>query len=1172
MANKFVHLHLHTEYSLLDGMSKIKDLFTHVKENDMDTVAITDHGVMYGVVEFYKKAQDAQIKPIIGMEAYTTNIDLDKRPERNKFKNFHLLLLAKNNEGYKNLMKLTSIAHLEGYYYRPRITREILAKHANGLICSSACPAGELATSLIDGQYDEARKTAQWFLDVFGDNYYLEIQRHNYKDYIDTAINSDVKQEITKMANVEEIINKGVLKLSRELAIPIIATNDSHYIKKEDAQAQDALVCIATGKDVSDTKRLRFIDTPEYYVKSPSEMIELFRDVPDAIENTVKIAEKCEIEIKLGEWFFPKIDIPKGSTPDSELKKLAVEGLKKRYAEITPELKRRLAYEIKVIIDKGYPEYFLIYKDMTDWAAKNKIPINTRGSAAGSLVSYCLGITTVDPIRYVLPFERFLNPLRPSAPDIDLDISDTKREKMIAYLTKKYGEDKVAQISTFGRMLAKGSVRDVARVLGYPYNKGDELSKLIPLGSQGFPMSIDRAFKENPDFKAQYDTDADSKRIIDLAKQIEGNARHISVHAAGVVISPTKMTDFTPVRHEPSGDKVITQYEMHACEDVGLIKLDILGIRNLSILEESIHLTKQVRNVDVDLSKIPLDDKKTFEMLTRGETFGVFQMGGSGMTKWLMELAPERIEDINAMIALYRPGPMANIPDYIARKKGNQEIVYAHPKMEKYLDKSFGILVYQDDLLYTALELAGYDWKEVDKFRKAVGKKIPEEMALQHIKFVDGCVEFSNMTKEEAEDLWKLFEPFQGYGFNKAHAASYGMVSYQTAYMKANYTVEYMCALLTAESNDIDKVSEAIAECRRLGIKVLAPDINESGTAFTVVKDEDSLDKRAIRFGLEAIKNVGQAAIEAILEVRKDNEFSSFLDFLKRVDARKVNKKVLESLIKVGAMSRFGTRASLLGAMDEMRNKVAKPKGFENQQGLFGVDEVKTSITKESDDILLNAEEFSKDEMANFERELMGFALSAKPLGEIIGPLKSAATHNIDEIVSENSAVKNVKIAAIIDDIRLVVTKKSGKEMAFVRCKDETGAIDLVVFPTIYTKAKAMLFENQPVLITGKMDMRDDSISILVDEIDTIESLKQGTNTFNIRIPEGVDAEQLKQLKKILLDNPGSQKVCLIFEGSNSRRVDLNFGITWSENLSALIAYVFVKPVLIAGDIEEPLN
>lgn len=1158
MAKKFVHIHLHTEYSLLDGMSQISDLLTHVKENNMDTVAMTDHGVMYGAIEFYKKCQSQEIKPLIGMEAYTTNVPLDKRPEKGKMKNFHLLLLAKNNVGYKNLMKLSSIGHLDGYYYRPRITRDILAKYSEGIICTSACPAGELARALVNDTYDEAKGIAQWFLDVFKDDYYLEIQRHNYDQHALVAPHQVIKDDLMEQARNEKVINEGVVKLSRELGIPLVATNDAHYIKQEDATAQDALVCISTGKDVNDVKRLRFIDTPEYYVKSPEQMYELFPDFPDACENTVKVAEKCEIDIKLGTWFFPKMELPKGVSADEQLKKLAVEGLKERYEVVTPEIKKRLAYEIKVIIDKGYPEYFLIYKDMSDWAQARGIPINTRGSAAGSLVSYSLGITTVDPIRYLLPFERFLNPYRPSAPDIDLDISDDRREDMIAYLTEKYGRDKVAQICTFGRMLAKGSVRDVARVLGYPYAKGDQIAKVIPLGSQGFPMTIERAFEESDEFKALYDTDPDAKRVVDLAMKIEGNARHISVHAAGVVISPTQMTDFSPVQREPSGDRIITQYEMHACEDTGLVKLDVLGIRNLTILEKSIRLVEETQGIKVNIQKIPIDDKKTFEMLSSGNTFGVFQLSGSGITRCLVGLRPKQIEDIFIAIALFRPGPMANIDEYIARKDGKKPVEYYHPKMEKFLDKSLGVLVYQDDLLYTALEVAGYNWEEVDKFRKAVGKKIPEEMAKQHIKFVEGCQTFSGMTKDEAEGLWKLFEPFQGYGFNKGHTASYGMVSYQTAYMKANFPVEYMCALLTAESGDAEKIATAIGECKKMEITVLPPDINESNIGFTVVDNPESKHKRSIRFGLSAIKNVGDAAIEAILEARQDGPFTSFLDFTMQVDNRKVNKRVVESLIKVGAMSDFGPRAALLKVVDEVRNKAAKPKGFENQQGLFGMEEIKTSVRDTMPEMTLSTEEFTEDEMSELERQLLGFALSSKPIEELLGMLRFSATHKIDEIThSEHNMVRQkVRIAALIEEVRVIVTKKSNKEMAFVKCKDETGSIDLVVFPDTYTSAKNFLTQDQAVLIAGKVDERDDSPNIIVETIDTESTRNTSSDRYFIRIPKNATTENLKTLKAALLQNPGTQKVSLLFE-ANGKTVDLDISVTWSEALSNEVTRIF---------------
>lgn len=1158
---KFVHLHVHTEYSLLDGMSKISGLFKHVKELGMDTVALTDHGVMYGAIEFYKKALKEEVKPLLGMEAYTTNVDLSEKPDKAKHKNFHLLLLAKNNVGYKNLMKLTSIAHLDGYYYRPRITREILKEYSQGIICTSACPAGELARALVNDGYDEARKVAVWFLDVFGEDYYLEIQRHNYHNHIKGVTNPDIKKDLQWQIDAEKTINDGVMKLAKDLKISVIATNDAHYIKKENATAQDALVCIATGKDVSETKRLRFIDTPEYYIKSPEEMYDLFPDIPESLENTLKVAEKCNVEIKLGEWFFPKVEIPEGKTAEETLRDKANQGLKEKYSEVTSGLQERLDYELKVIIDKGYPEYFLIYEDMANWAADNKIPINTRGSAAGSLVSYCLGVTTVDPIRYLLPFERFLNPFRPSAPDIDMDISDTQRDRMIAFLTDKYGKDKVAQICTFGRMLAKGSVRDVARVLGYPYSVGDRLSKLIPNGSQGFPMTINRAIEESPDLKAYYDSDTDAKKIVDLAKEIEGNARHISVHAAGVVISPTALTDFSPVQLDPPKEKIITQFEMHACEDIGLVKLDILGIRNLSILEEAIRGVEKTRGIEIDIHKIPTDDKKVFEMLSRGETFGVFQMGGSGMTKWIKELSPSRIEDIMAMIALYRPGPMANIPDYIARKKGLQQIDYYHPNMAKYLDKSFGILVYQDDLLYTALEIAGYNWEEVDKFRKAVGKKIPEEMALQHIKFVEGCQTHSGMSNKDAEGLWELFTPFQGYGFNKAHAASYGLVSYQTAYMKANYPVEYMCAYLTAESNDTDKVSAAIFECRRMGIKVLPPDINQSGIEFNIVDNTESLDNRAIRFGLGAVKNVGDAAIEAILEERNKNIFTSFADFLGRVDGRKVNKKVLESLIKVGAFSHYGSRKSLINNLEELRGKLVKIQGNTNQQGLFGDEEMQKTTQIKNIDVNLFSEEYDDEEIENLEREFLGFALSARPIEELLSSLTVSATHKIDELLDENIHITRgeIKIAAVVSEVRVVVTKKNAKEMAFAKVKDETGNIDVVIFPQIYSETKNLWLDNTPLLLTGKLDNREDSRSLLVDLVNTVDDVPQ-ENTLYVRVPANAGAPELKQLKTILIANPGNQSISLVFEGNDNQKVDLKFKIRWDDSLANQISNLFNQP------------
>lgn len=1157
MASKFVHLHLHTEYSLLDGLSKIPKLIAKVKELGMDSVAVTDHGAMYGAIEFYKQAKKENVKPIVGIETYVSLVDHTKRPEREKGegKNYHLLLLAKDEEGYKNLMKLASIAQVEGYYYRPRIDHEVLAKYSKGLICTSSCALGEVARFLQDGDYKKAKATAEWYREVFGDDYYLEVQKHEFEKFIEDAKEEEVKKELQEMHESEGIINKGVVKLSRELGIPIVATNDAHYIEKGDANAQDVLVCVATGKQVTDIKRLRFIDSPTFYVRSTEEMKSLFPDLPDALENSVKIAEKCNLEIStLGKWFFPKFSLPKGQEADKYLVKLAEKGLEEKFPKPSKELKERLNHELTIINQKGYAPYFLIVMDLANWANEQGIVTNTRGSAAGSLVSFVLGITTVNPITYYLPFERFLNPYRPSPPDIDFDVADDRREEIIEFITKRYGKEKVAQVCTFGRMLAKAAVRDVARVLGYPYAVGDRISKMIPPPKQGFPVNVERALEMNPSLRDLYDKDADSKKILDLAHHLEGSARHISVHAAGVVVAPTDMTDFAPIQKEPSGDRIITQYEMHACEDVGLIKFDILGIRNLSILGSAIKIVGETRGKDIDIHKIPLDDKKTFEMLTKGDTMGVFQLSGSGMTRYLKELKPNKVEDLMAMVALYRPGPMAVIPEYIARKNDPKLIKYLDPRMKKFLGPSYGLLVYQDDLLFCALDLAGYTWEEADKFRKAVGKKIPEEMAAQKDKFIKGVVD-NGQTEEFAESLWKLFEPFQSYGFNKAHAASYGMVAYQTAYMKANYPVEYMCALLTSESGDKDKVTEAINECRRIGVKVLPPDIDESDIGFKIVTEKDSLEDKGIRFGLSAIKNVGKAAIEAILIARKPGKFVSLADFLSRVDARRVNKKVLESLVKVGALSKFGSRAAILSSLDELRARV-KPKSSTNQQDLFGEGE-QTLSSFGVNKILSDVPEFSDDELQSLERQLLGFSLSAKPIRELLGELSNYVTHKISEISPEQVHGEIVKVAGVVTEVRVVLTKNTSAEMAFVKIEDETGTLNVVVFPKIYERTRNVWVDYKPVLLSGKVDSRDDSPNLLVETVDTMQTIKDYESSVFVRIPSSTSVDSLKELKDLLMSHTGSQKVTLVFDGR--RQITLPFGISWNEDLSHLISEVLER-------------
>ena len=1012
---------------------------------------------------------------------------------------------------------------------------------------------------MVGDDFNKAKVTAEWFLDVFGKDYYLEIQRHGYSEFVDAAENQELKQELLKMAENEKTIIAGVKKLSRQLGIPIVATNDAHYIKATDATAQDALVCIATGKNVSDTKRLRFIDAPTYYVRTPQEMGELFSDIPESIENTVKIAQECDVNITLDKWFFPKYELTEGKTSEEELTIRATEGLKAKLTQVPKEARQRLEYELDTIKKKGYSTYFLIVADVGTWATQRGIVTNTRGSTAGSLVAFALGIVNINPLTYNLPFERFLTPWRPSPPDIDFDIADDRREEIIDYITQKYGQEKVAQICTFGRMLARGAVRDIARVLGYPYSVGDRIAKLIPLGSQGFPMSIEKAISLAPDLKSLYDSDADAKKVIDLAKQVEGDARHVSVHAAGVVIAPSEITEFTPIQLDPEGKKVITQYDMDALdpnvspgEAVGLLKFDLLGLRNLSILGACIEIVKRQTGEEIDIRSLPLTDKKTFEMLSRGDTMGVFQLSGSGMTRYLKELKPTRVEDLMAMVALYRPGPMSQIPEYIARKNNPAKVNYLDPRMKEYLGRSYGLMVYQDDVFLTAINIAGYTWEEADKFRKAVGKKIPSEMEKQRQKFIEGAIK-NGVKAQKAEQLFHLIEPFSGYGFNKAHAASYGMVAYQTAYMKANYPVEYMTALLTAESSDAEKISAAINECRRMRIKVLPPDINESDVGFTIVKERKSLAGRAIRFGLSAVKNVGTAAITAILEARSIDKFRSFPDFCSRVDARRVNKRVLESLIKVGALSSFGTRAALLSSLDQVRERVVKPANLKGQQGLFAQEEL-GKASKSTPFMHLEIPEFSDEELQALERQLLGFSLSARPLGETIGALALEATHKIYEISPLGSFGDLVRIAGVVSEVRIIVTKRSNQEMAFVRMEDETGSIDVIVFPRIFEKTRNLWVSYKPLLISGKVDSRDESPSLIAEAVESPGEVLARPKQVYLNVPPGTSVDQLRTLRALLSQNPGNQDVTLVFEGKSSQNVKLPLKIQWSESLALRIS------------------
>jgi len=1123
----FVHLHVHTEYSLLDGLTKIKKLTNLVKEMGMNSCAITDHGNMYGAVEFYKACQKAEIKPILGCEMYTCNGSRFDKTSPNRKSN-HLILLAKDNQGYKNLMKLVSLGHLEGFYYKPRIDWETLEKYHQGLICTSACPAGEIGSLINDNQYSQAKSRSLEFQQLFGPDYYLEIQRHPGLKEQDKA-------------------NEGIIKISRELGIPLVATNDIHYLKKEEAFAQDVLIMINTQTNINSPHRLSVADIPDFYVKTPQEMTDTFSDFPEAITNTTKIADQCQVEIEIGKWYFPKFKLPKNKSAEETLTEMVFQSATEHYGQLTTEITDRLNYELDVICSKGYAAYFLIMRDFIAWCEKNDTPTNTRGSAGGSLVSFVLGIVTVDPLIYQLPFERFLNKDRPSPPDIDLDIADDKRQGMLYHIIEQYGKEAVAQICTFGRMNAKGAVRDTARVLGYEYAIGDKISKLIPLGKQGFPMSIDKALSTTPDLKQIYDTDPDTRKIIDSAKMIEGNARHISVHACAIVISPTTINDFSPTQVETGGDKTITQFEMHACEDVGLIKFDVLGIRNLSFLGQAVVNVRKTRNIEINLRKIPLDDKKTFAMLSRGDTMGVFQLGGEGMTKWLKELKPNRVDDIMAMVALYRPGPMAMIPEYIARKNDPSKITFFDQKMEKYLKKSYGLLVYQDDCLYTAIELAGYNWVEVDKFRKAIGKKIPEEMAAQKEKFIQGCVN-NGYSQQKAEEIFGYIEPFTSYGFNKAHAASYGMLAYRTAYMKANYPVEYMCALLSAEANDIEKVATGIEECRHMGIIIAPPNINYSDKGFVSEANDQSLEKTAIRVGLSAIKNVGDVAIDLIIAERQSNGlFKSFTDFCLRVSGQKVNKKVLESLIKVGAMDEFGERNAILSAIDSIKAICEKVNHKKNsgQYGLFDSQSADTALSVSIQDQLPIVTPMPEKEKLAHEKTLLGIYVTENPLSKMLQVFQSVSLPKINDLPSTNN--HPVKLVAVINRIKTIRTKKDNSLMAFVTLEDESGQIDSVIFPKVYDTVASFIQENMPVYLEGKISLRNDEKSILIDNIS--QSLPQNVQTYDfvIEVPQGTSQSQLMELNKLLKSNPNGHRGLIILP--NGKKIPLTYGVRYNQDL-----------------------
>ncbi len=1149
----FTHLHTHSHYSLLGGLPKIKDLVKTAKKRGFKAVALTDYAALYGAIEFYKTCKDENIKPIIGTELYIAPNGIESRDPKLDQKVYHIILLAKDYEGYKSLMRLISIAQVEGFYYKARVDKNILRKEAKNLIALSGCMAGVIPQTIRKTDDRENwKKEIREYEEIFGKgNFYLEMQDH---------------PEIEGQVQVNNLL----AELGKELDVPVVVTRDVHYLDPDDAEAQDIVTCIKIGRQVNDPNRFKMTHVDRSF-NTAKDIASRFAHIPEALENTQKIVDQCNVEIPLGKWHFPPIEIAEGKTADQDLSDQTYERLPS-LMEVTDKVRGRVEYELDIIKTKGYASYFLAVADYVQWARDRDIVETTRGSAAGSLVSYALNITTVDPLYFDLPFERFLNPERPSAPDVDTDFADDRRDEVIEYMVKKYGKDKVAQIVTFGTMAARASIRDAGRALGFSYNFCDQVAKLIPFGSQGFAMTIERALKEAPDLKKLHDSNQDVQRLLTIAQKIEGNVRHCSIHAAGVVIAPTTLTDFTPIQKESGGEKITTQYEMKSVESTGLLKMDFLGIRNLSILGNAVKLVEKIHGEKVDIHDLPFDDKKTFEMLARGETMGVFQLSGSGMTRYLKELKPTTIFDICAMVALFRPGPMESIPEYIERKHGRKPVTYLDPRLEEIMDKSFGIMVYQDDVMLTAITLAGYSWLEADKLRKAMGKKIPEEMAKQKIKFILGCQNHGEISKEKAEDIWLLIEPFAAYGFNKAHAASYGVVAYQTAYMKAHFPVCYMTSVLTAESHDAEKVAAIVSECNRMGVEVLAPNVNESFETFTVVSTgrdggEDG-GKKTIRFGLSAIKNVGEHICEEIIKERKESgKFETLEDLLERVQDRDLNKKSLESLIKVGAFDQYGERGKLLANVEAMQmfSKEAQARAQSNQNSLFaaaGMD-VGTKVP------IQEAPPATEDETLAWEKQLLGLYISGHPYEKFEQKLKGAVKSSADVEATNPGAW--ITLGGILSYVKKKITK-SGKAMAFVNLEDMNGMTEFLVFPKTYEGKELIWQEGNMLVIVGRKSKEQGDNKVFVDKAyelnnETVETIKnslalspdsvssgsgfrptwlESEKQALIIVAKPMNDEQKKSIKEIFDINPGDHKV--VFEMSG-KKVVLPIKINWSEEV-----------------------
>ena len=1120
----FVHLHNHTEYSLLDGASRIPAMVARAAELGMPAIGLTDHGVMYGAIHFYKACKEAGIKPIIGCEVYVAPRSRLLREGRVDRDPNHLTLLAADHEGYVNLMRLCTIGQLEGMYYKPRIDKEILATHSKGLIALSGCLQGEAASKIVDGDVDGAREAVATYRDIFGkDRFLLEVQRHG----------------IDKQADVNTVL----ARFGNEFGLRVCATNDLHYVHRHDSEAHDVLLCLQTGARFNDPNRWRF-STQENYLKTPAEMIEAFADMPDALASTVEVADQCDLKLDLGATLLPPFDVPDGLTSDQYLKQLVAKGLEWRFGQATQAARERADQELSVISQTGYASYFLIVWDFYNFARQNGIVVGPgRGSAAGSLVSYCLGITNLDPLQHGLIFERFLNIDRVSMPDIDCDFSVEGRERVIRYVSEKYGVDRVAQIITFTTMASKAAIRDVGRVLEVPLRDTDRLAKLVPVW-QGRSKTLDDTIKEVAEFREAYESSEEAKRLVDVARTLEGVSRNVSTHAAGVVIAPEPLVHYTPLQLGPGRESVITQYDMKAVGDIGLLKIDFLGLQNLDIIATCMRLVKERTGVEIDLERIPFDDAKTYELISAGDTHGVFQLEGAGMRRMIMDMRPSRFEDIIVTIALFRPGPMQDIPAYIARKHGREPIEFPHEWLEPILGSTYGVFTYQEQVMEAARVLAGFKLSEADILRSAMGKKDRVKMAQQRQKFIKGAVA-KGIAQETGEQLFDRIAAFASYGFNKSHSAAYAVISYQTAYLKANHPLEYMTALLIHMEGNAERVATAIVDCRLRGIEVLAPDVNQSRTDF-------SMSENRIRFGLAAIKNVGRHAVESIVSLRDaDGPFKSLEDLCERTSAiQDVNRRVLESLVQSGACDSLGERARLMAALDHAVSRAERARR-DRESGQTSLLDMVGSPEVASDDygLTIDVAPMAGDEKLRLEKELLGLYLSDHPLRRITAELAKLSDTQAVEVTSALQDTE-VRVAGLVREVRRVVTRK-GQIMAYATLEDLTGSVDVVLFPRIFEQTR-LLFEPDKVLVVqGKVDARAGSTRAsgaasppvdaeLEAEVETASVVADMAwlwddpecvpvarrQLVHVRIPSG-DSGLPERLESVLARHPGTDEVVL---------------------------------------------